>query len=193
MNVLLLGPQGSGKGTQAVQIAAAHGVPHIATGDMFRAAIAANSELGREVQPILAAGRLVPDEITIALIRERLAQPDAADGFILDGFPRNIAQADALDAMLAEIERPLSIVLLLELDDAVCRERMRKRAELEGRDDDARPEVIERRLEIYHRDTEPVIEHYLGTGKLVKVHAERTIPEVFVEIEQALDAVAARA
>ena len=193
MNVLLLGPQGSGKGTQAVQIAAAHGVPHIATGDMFRAAIAANSELGREVQPILAAGRLVPDEITIALIRERLAQPDAADGFILDGFPRNLAQADALDAMLAEIERPLSIVLLLELDDAVCRERMRKRAELEGRDDDARPEVIERRLEIYHRDTEPVIEHYLGTGKLVKVHAERTIPEVFVEIEQALDAVAARA
>jgi len=193
VNVLLLGPQGSGKGTQAVQIAAAHGVPHIATGDMFRAAIAANSELGREVQPILAAGRLVPDEITIALIRERLAQPDAADGFILDGFPRNLAQADALDAMLAEIERPLSIVLLLELDDAVCRERMRKRAELEGRDDDARPEVIERRLEIYHRDTEPVIEHYLGTGKLVKVHAERTIPEVFVEIEQALDAVAARA
>jgi adenylate kinase len=94
--------------------------------------------------------------------------------------------------MLAEIGRPLSVVVLLELDDATCRERMRKRAELEGRADDAEPEVIERRLAIYHEDTEPVVEHYLGTGKLVKVHAERTIPEVFAEIEQALETVQER-
>jgi len=193
VNVLLLGPQGSGKGTQAVQIAAAYGIPHIATGDMFRAAVAAGSELGGRVQPILEAGQLVPDEITVALIRERLAQPDAGGGFVLDGFPRNLPQAEALDAMLVEIGRPLSIVLLLELDDDSCRERMRKRAELEGRADDAKPEVIERRLAIYHEDTEPVVEHYLGTGKLVKVHAERTIPEVFAEIEQALETVEARA
>jgi len=192
MNVLLLGPQGSGKGTQAVQITAAYGIPHIATGDMFRAAVAAGTELGRRVQPILEAGRLVPDEITIELIRERLAQDDAASGFVLDGFPRTIAQAEALDAMLAGIGRPLSIVLLLELDDATSRERMRKRAELEGRADDAKPEVIERRLAIYHEDTEPVVEHYLGTGRLVKVHAERAIPEVFAEIEQALDVVQER-
>jgi adenylate kinase len=192
VEVLLLGPQGAGKGTQAVKIAAGHGIPHVSTGDMFRAAVAAGSELGRQVQPILESGRLVPDEITVALIRERLGQPDAAGGFILDGFPRNLAQAEALDAMLAEIGRPLSIVILLELDDDTGRERIRKRAELEGRADDARPEAIERRLEIYHRDTEPVVEHYLATGKLVKVHAERSIPEVFAEIEQALDAVAAR-
>ncbi|HET7572380.1 MAG TPA: adenylate kinase [Gaiellaceae bacterium] len=193
MNVLLLGPQGSGKGTQAARIAEAHAIPHVATGDMFRAAIAEGSPLGLRVQPILESGQLVPDEITVALIRERLGRDDAADGFVLDGFPRNLAQAEALDAMLAEIERPLAIVLLLELGDEICRERMRGRAELEGRADDARPEVIERRLEIYHRETEPVVEHYLGTGKLVKVHAERTIPEVFAEIEQALETVEARA
>jgi adenylate kinase len=192
VEVLLLGPQGSGKGTQAVKIAAGQGIPHIATGDMFRAAVAAGSELGRRVQPLLEAGRLVPDEITVALIRDRLAQPDADAGFVLDGFPRTLAQAEALDGMLAEIGRPLSIVLLLEVDDDVSRERLAARAELEGRADDARPEVIERRLEIYHRDTEPVVEHYLATGKLVKVHAERSIPEVFAEIQQALDAVAAR-
>ena len=192
MNVLLLGPQGAGKGTQAVRIAEVHGVPHVATGDMFRAAVAAGTELGRRVEPILASGQLVPDEITVALIRERLAEADAAGGFVLDGFPRTLAQAEALDAMLAEIERPLSIVLLLELDDGTCRDRMRKRAELEGRADDAKPEVIERRLEIYHRDTEPVVEHYLGTGKLVKVHAEREIPEVFAEIEEALATVEGR-
>lgn len=187
MNVLLLGPQGSGKGTQAAKIAEAYGIPHVSTGDMFRAAVAAGTELGRRVEPILASGQLVPDEITIALIRERLAQEDASEGFVLDGFPRNLAQAEALDEMLREIGRPLSIVLLLELDDEICRERMRKRAELEGRADDT-PEAIERRLEIYHRDTEPVVEHYLATGRLVKVHAERTIPEVFAEIGQALEA-----
>ena len=99
MNVLVLGPQGSGKGTQAKQISAAYGVPHVSTGDMFRAAIADGSELGRRVQPILAAGELVPDELTVAAIRERLAQEDARDGFVLDGFPRNLVQAAALDTM----------------------------------------------------------------------------------------------
>ncbi len=191
MNILLLGPQGSGKGTQAAKIAEAYGVPHVSTGDMFRAAVAAGTELGRQVEPILASGRLVPDEITIALIRERLGEADASTGFVLDGFPRNRAQAEALDAMLDEIGRPLSIVLLLELDDETCRERMRKRAELEGRADDT-PEAIERRLEIYHRDTEPVVAHYRATGRLVKVHAERTIPEVFAEISEALEAVRER-
>jgi adenylate kinase len=160
----------------------------VSTGDMFRAAVAAGSELGLRVKPILEAGELVPDEVTVALIRERLAEPDASAGFILDGFPRNPAQADALDAMLDEIGRPLSAVLLLELDDAIGRERMLKRAELEGRTDDT-PEVIDRRLATYHEQTEPVVAHYLATGKLVKVHAERTIPEVSVEIADALSGI----
>ena len=105
MNLLVLGPQGAGKGTQAKRIAAEYGIPHVSTGDMFRAAIAARTELGRQVEPILAAGELVPDELTIALIRERLGEPDAAAGFVLDGFPRNLAQAEALDEMLAR-DRP---------------------------------------------------------------------------------------
>jgi adenylate kinase len=192
MNILLLGPQGSGKGTQAKKISEAYEIPHVATGDMFRAAIAAETDLGRQVAPLLASGQLVPDDVTIALIRERLSEDDAQDGFVLDGFPRNIAQAEALDAMLDEIDRPLSAVLLLELSDDTARERLGKRAVLEGRADD-QPDAIERRLRTYHSDTEPVVDHYLATGKLVKMHAERPIDEVWAEIEDTLEQVQARA
>jgi adenylate kinase len=192
VNILLLGPQGSGKGTQAKKISEAYEVPHIATADMFRAAVAADGELGRKVKPILDAGELVPDDVTIALIRERLGEDDAQRGFVLDGFPRNIAQAEALDAMLEEIDRPLSAVLLLELSDDTARERLGRRAVLEGRADD-QPEAIERRLRDYHEKTEQVVEHYLGTGKLVKMHAERPIDEVWAEIEDTLEQVEARA
>jgi adenylate kinase len=186
----MLGPQGSGKGTQAAKIAEAYDVPHIATGVMFRGAIAAGSDLGKQVEPLLAAGQLVPDDVTIALIRERLGEDDAQNGFVLDGFPRNIAQAEALDSMLDEIDRPLSAVLLLELSDDTARERLGKRAVLEGRADD-RPEAIEQRLRDYHEQTEPVVDHYLATGKLVKMHAERPIDEVWLEITDTLERVQA--
>jgi adenylate kinase len=192
MNILLLGPQGSGKGTQAKKISEAYEIPHIATGDMFRAAIASGSELGRRVAPLLAAGELVPDDVTIALIRDRLSEEDAQEGFVLDGFPRNLAQAEALDAMLEEIDRPLSAVVLLELTDDIARERLAKRAAIEGRADD-QPAAIERRLRDYHEQTEPVVDHYLATGKLVKMHAERPIDEVWAEIEDTLEQVQARA
>jgi len=188
---LLLGPQGSGKGTQAKRISADYGIPHVATGDMFRNAIGLQTELGRKVAPILAAGELVPDELTIALIRERLAQPDARDGFILDGFPRNLAQAEALDGLLAELERPLSIVFEFQIPDELCIERMLKRAQGEGRVDDTL-DVIRRRLEIYHEQTEPLIHHYLATGKLVGIHADRTVDEVYAEIQQALERIEGR-
>ena len=115
MNLLVLGPQGAGKGTQAKRIAADYAIPHVSTGDMFRDAIASRSELGLQVEPILASGSLVPDEITIALIRDRLAAPDALPGFVLDGFPRNAAQADELDAMLAVIGRRLDAILFFDL------------------------------------------------------------------------------
>jgi adenylate kinase len=133
----------------------------------------------------------VPDEITIPLVR-RMIENDGADGFILDGYPRNLAQAQALDEMLDEIGRPLSIVLLLELDDAIAVERLLKRAEVEGRPDDT-PETINRRLATYHAETEPVVERYLATGKLVKLHADRTVDEVWSEIVQAFEQVEARA
>jgi adenylate kinase len=192
LNILLLGPQGSGKGTQAKRIAAEYGLAHVASGDMFRAAIAARTPLGLEVEPILASGALVPDELTIALIRERLALPDASEGFVLDGYPRTLPQAQALDELLSDLGRPLSVVLELQVPDEVCKQRMLKRAAEEGRPDDT-PEAIERRLEIYHRDTAPLVGHYLATGKVVGVHGDRTPDEVYAEIQDALERVGAAA
>jgi adenylate kinase len=191
LNILLLGPQGSGKGTQAKRISAEYGIPHVATGDMLRETIAAGTDLGRKVKPILARGDLVPDEDMIALIRERLSRDDTAEGFVLDGFPRTMAQAEALDAMLREIGRELTIVFELQLPEEVCMERLLRRARLEGRVDDT-PEVVKHRLELYHRETEPLIEHYRATGKLVGIHADRPIPEVFAEIQEALDHLSVR-
>jgi len=186
----VLGPQGAGKGTQAKRIEADYCVPHISTGDMFRAAIAAQTELGRQVEPLLASGTLVPDEITIPLIRERLAEDDARDGFVLDGYPRNLAQAEALDEMLGEIGRGLDAILFFDVPDEVATERMLRRATEEGRPDDS-PEVIAERLRTYHEQTEPIVEHYSVTGRLVPLHADRTIDEVWAEIQDALEQVAA--
>jgi adenylate kinase len=191
LNILLLGPQGSGKGTQAKLISAHYGIPHVATGDMLREAIAAGSELGHQVEPILERGELVPDDLMISLIRERLSREDTSEGFVLDGFPRTMAQADALDAMLREIGRELTIMFELQLSDEGSVARLLRRAQLEGRADDS-PEAVRRRLELYHQETEPVIEHYRATGNLVGIHADRSIPEVFKEIQAALDHLAVR-
>jgi adenylate kinase len=185
-----LGPQGAGKGTQAKRISEEYEIPHIATGDLYRAAIATGSELGRQVEPLLAEGKLVPDDITIPLIRDELLK--AENGFVLDGYPRTIAQAEALDALLEEIEQPLSIILLLQLSDDVARARLTKRSREEGRADD-RPDAIDKRLATYHAETEPVVDHYRTSGKLVQVHAERPIEAVWAEISEALEQVQARA
>jgi adenylate kinase len=186
LDVLLLGVQGSGKGTQAKRIASEYGLAHIATGDMLRAAMAGGTPLGQRVKPIYDAGELVPDDLMIELIRERLQAPDAENGFILDGFPRTMAQADALDAMLAELDRPLSIVFELQVPDEVAIERLSKRAAEEGRPDDT-PEAIAKRIELYHRETEPLVAHYRLAGNLVGIHGNRPEPEVFAEIQEALD------
>jgi adenylate kinase len=191
VNVLLLGPQGSGKGTQAKRIADEYGLEPIATGEMLRSAIADGSPLGEKVKPILDSGRLVPDELMIELIRERLQSPDAREGFILDGFPRTMAQAQALDAMLREIGRGLDVVFELQVPDEVAIERLLKRAQEEGRADDT-PEVIADRLATYHRETEPLVEHYRTRSNLVGIHGARPINEVFSEIQDALDQVAVR-
>jgi adenylate kinase len=191
LNILIFGPQGSGKGTQAARIASEYGIPHIATGDMFRAAIAAGTPLGNEVEPILASGALVSDELTIRLIRERLAEEDARDGFALDGFPRNTAQAEALDELLEELGRPLDLVLDLQVPDEVSMERLLGRAEEEGRTDDS-PEVIAKRLEVFHRETEPLIGYYLPRGIVVGIHGDRSRDEVWAEIVEALERVATR-
>jgi adenylate kinase len=159
---------------------------------MFRNAIASGSALGREVEPLLAAGLLVPDDLTISLIRERLGNDDAADGFVLDGFPRNPAQADALDAMLSELGRDIDVILQLQVPEEVLRARMAKRAREEGRIDDT-PEVIDQRLATYRSDTAPLLERYRTTGRLVGIHGDRPVDEVFAEIQKALEQVEARA
>jgi adenylate kinase len=186
VNVLLLGPQGSGKGTQARRIADEYGLTHIATGDMLRQAIAAETPLGKRVKPILDSGQLVPDDVMIDLIRERLSENDAASGFILDGFPRTMPQAQALDAMLREIGRTLTVAFELQVPDQVSIERLTKRAVEEGRPDDT-PEAIAERLALYHSETEPLVEHYRAAGNLVGIHADQSINEVFAEIQDALE------
>ena len=191
MNILLLGPQGSGKGTQAKRISAEYGIPHIATGDMLRAAIATGTPLGEKLKPILESGQLVSDDLMIELIRDRLEAPDTELGFILDGFPRTWAQAEALDRMLKEIGREIDVAFELQASDEVSTERLLKRAVDEGRPDDT-PEVIAERLGTYHRETEPLMEHYRARGNLVGIHADRPIEDVFSEIQDALEQVAVR-
>ena len=191
LNILLLGPQGAGKGTQAKRISAEYGIPHIATGDMLRAAIATGTPLGEKLKPILESGQLVSDDLMIELIRDRLEAPDTELGFILDGFPRTWAQAEALDRMLKEIGREIDVAFELQASDEVSTERLLKRAVDEGRPDDT-PEVIAERLGTYHRETEPLMEHYRARGNLVGIHADRPIEDVFSEIQDALEQVAVR-
>jgi adenylate kinase len=191
VNILLLGPQGSGKGTQAKRIAEEFDVAQIATGEMLRSAIAAETPLGLEMKPIVERGELVPDDVMIGLIRERLDEADTREGFVLDGFPRTMAQAQALDAMLGEIGRDLDVVFELQVPDEVSMERLAKRAVEEGRTDDT-PEAIARRLAEYHEKTKPLVGYYRLRGNLVGVHGERPINEVFREIQEALQTVAAR-
>src|SRR5438093_10714304 len=136
LNVLLLGPQGAGKGTQASRISAEYGIPHVASGEILRAEMQAGTELGLRVKDVYDRGDLVSDDLMIALIRTRLEQPDTDAGFILDGFPRTTVQAEALDAMFSEIGRSFSVVFALQIPDEVAFERLRKRAEIEGRPDD---------------------------------------------------------
>jgi adenylate kinase len=190
LNILLLGPQGAGKGTQAKRIAAEYGVPHIASGEILRSEMTAGTELGRRVKDVYDRGDLVSDDLMIELIRSRLAQADTDVGFVLDGFPRTTVQAEALDRMFGEIGRRFDVVFALQIPDEVAFERLRRRAEIEGRPDDT-DEAIRRRLENYHRETAPLIEYYRVRGNLVPVHGDRSENAVFAEVQRALEQVPA--
>jgi adenylate kinase len=191
LNVLLLGLQGSGKGTQGRRIADEYGLAYIGTGDMLRFAIAEGTKLGKRVQPILNSGELVPDELMIDLIADRLAQEDAQEGFVLDGFPRTHKQAEALDTMLAEIGRSPTVVFELQVPHAVAVDRLLRRAQEEGRADDT-PDVIDQRIALYNRETAPLLEHYRTRGQLVGIHGDRPVNQVFREIQDALEQLAVR-
>ncbi|MBN9326483.1 MAG: adenylate kinase [Cellulomonas sp. 73-145] len=177
VRLVLFGPPGAGKGTQAARICDKLGVPAISTGDIFRSNIKGGTELGRRVVEYTSVGALVPDELTDELVRARLAEPDAAEGFLLDGYPRNLAQVDALDAILADAGRALDVVVEITADAEVVVERLLKRAEIEGRVDDTE-DVIRHRLDVYADQTAPLSGVYAERGLLVRVDGLGEIDEV---------------
>ncbi len=190
MRLLILGAPGAGKGTQAVQIAEHYGVPAISTGDIFRSNIKSKTELGQQVEAILASGGFVPDEVTNAIVKDRLGQADAEAGFLLDGYPRTVGQVHALDELLAEKGLRLDAVIDLVVDEDATVARLLKRAAIEGRADDTE-DVIRERMAIYHRETEPLIAVYRDKGILVEVDGMGEVPDVKDRIAAALDAIPA--
>jgi adenylate kinase len=186
-NLLLLGAPGAGKGTQAVRLAARLGVPHVSTGDLLRAAVAAGTPLGREARSYMERGELVPDSVVIGLAAERLSRPDAKTGFVLDGFPRTVAQAEALDAELARLGARLDRCLALVTDEPALVARLLKRAQLEGRSDD-NESTIRNRMRVYREQTEPLIAFYRRRGLLREVDGMGTIDEVEQRIQEGIAA-----
>ena len=188
IRLVIMGPQGSGKGTQAARISEHFGIPAISTGDIFRDNIARGTDLGKRAQEYTCCGELVPDEVTNQMVRARLGLEDAAEGFILDGYPRNAAQVAELGVILADLGTHLDAVVQLTADRDELLARMRRRAEIEGRDDDT-ADVIARRLDIYEAETAPLARAYAERGLLVPVDGAGDIDEV---TERVLGALASR-
>lgn len=206
MNIVLLGAPGAGKGTQAAKLVEEFGTPHISTGDMLRAAVKAGTPLGQKAKSFMDAGDLVPDDVIIGLVTERLQDPDTEKGFILDGFPRNTVQAVTLDSELSALGRTIDAALLIDVAPEVIIERLSARrtcracgytgtaadavcpncgGEMYQRDDD-KPETIQNRLDVYETATSPLVEYYRGQGLLKSVDGARSIDEVYADVKEAL-------
>ena len=185
MRLVLLGAPGSGKGTQAVRLKEHLQVPHISTGDLLRAEVAAGTTLGLQAKEIMARGDLVSDAILLGMLEDRLSRPDVANGFILDGYPRNLAQAAALGDLLARIGQPMDHAVQLDVDTERLVERLAGRAQAEGRADD-NPESVRRRLNIYDDLTAPVVDFYRQRGTLKVINGEGSMDEVFTRIVEAI-------
>jgi len=185
MRIVILGAPGSGKGTQAQLLSEELNIPHISTGELLRAAVSAGTELGLQVKEIMASGQLVSDDIMLGLIEERLGRDDAGDGFLLDGYPRNLIQAEALDELLGRMGIPVEEAIDIAVDNEQIIARISKRAELEDRSDDTEA-VVRRRLQIYAEQTAPVSAHYSQQGVLTQILGVGSIEEVYSRIRAAL-------
>jgi adenylate kinase len=185
MRLVLLGAPGSGKGTQAARLKEHLQVPHISTGDLLRAEVAAGSPLGLAAKEVMARGELVSDAILLGMLEERFARPDTERGFILDGYPRNLAQADALDGLLTRIGQPMDYAVQLEVPTSLLVDRIAGRAKAEGRADD-NPESVRKRLEVYDSQTAPVIDFYRQHGQLTVVDGVGGLDDVFNRIIEAI-------
>lgn len=189
MRIVFLGAPGSGKGTQASKVRSELGIAHISTGDLLRAQVKAGTPLGIKAKAVMDAGQLVSDDVVLGMLEARLAESDTAPGFILDGYPRNLIQANALDALLTRIGQPLDVAVLLEVPSELIVDRLAGRAQAEGRKDDT-PETVRERLRVYAQQTEPVIGFYRAGDKLVEVDGVGEVDEVNARILAAIRATA---
>ena len=183
--ILLLGAPGAGKGTQADRLRKTLALPHVSTGDMLREAVAAESEMGKKAKAVMEAGQLVSDDIVIEICEERLTQPDARAGFILDGFPRTLAQAEALDALLERLGTPLECCLAIRVEAEELVQRLLKRAQIEGRTDD-KEETIRERMTVYEVQTAPLLSYYRERGLLREVEGLGSIEDISMRLQEAL-------
>lgn len=177
-NIIIFGPPGSGKGTQSIKLAEKYNLTHISTGDIFRAEIKAGSELGLRVKHVIESGELVSDELLVDLLRSAMQKHPGTEGFLFDGYPRTIQQAHDLEQLLKEVGGQVNIVLALDVHDDELMDRLLKRARIEGRKDDTQ-EVISNRLEVYHSQTKPLMDHYAAQGKMESVDGIGSIEEIF--------------
>ena len=190
INIVLFGPPGAGKGTQATRIRETYGLAHLSTGDMLREAVAAGTEIGKQAKAIMDAGKLVSDEVICGVVADRIEQPDCAKGFILDGFPRTVPQAHALDELLARKGKAIDVVLLIAVDDEALVERIERRNQESGgaRSDD-NVETLKSRLKVYYEQTEPVLPVYREKGLIREIDGMQSIDQVTSQIEQVLSAI----
>jgi adenylate kinase len=185
-NIIIFGPPGSGKGTQSLKLSEKYNLTHISTGDILRAEIKAKSELGLRVQSVIESGELVSDELLIDLLRSAIQKHPSTEGFLFDGYPRTIQQANDLEDLLKEMKAEVNIVLALDVNDDELMGRLLKRAEIEGRKDDTE-EVISNRLKVYHSQTRPLMDHYKARGKTASVHGVGSIDEIFERLCQKIN------
>ena len=187
LNIVLFGPPGAGKGTQSERLIQKYGLVHLSTGDIFRANIKGETELGNLAKSYMDKGALVPDEVTINMLRSEVLKHPEANGFIFDGFPRTNAQAIALDTFLNELNTSISVMLALEVEEAELRTRLLLRGQSSGRPDDVNPEIIQKRIDVYNNETKPVKDFYQSQNKFVSINGIGEIDEISTRLYTAID------